>query len=133
MRSVPFIILLDQHLASAWPLLRLVLPFSDLGTRAVRVSRPVPQTNCGVVNHLRDCKMLAEVIELRNIPHFTTLQKALRRLVKMASVRALLDETRSFQRSTTAPQQILLLPTTADKCKYTSLATLTASAPKSRP
>jgi len=47
----------------------------------------------GVVKHLRDCGTLADAIELNKIPHFTTLQKASRRLLKAAPVRALLDET----------------------------------------
>ena len=47
----------------------------------------------GVVNHLRDCPELAAMIELDKIPHFTTVQKASRRLLMTAPVRALLDET----------------------------------------
>lgn len=47
----------------------------------------------GVVRHLHDCPELAASIELKKIPHFTTLQKASRRLLKTAPVRSLLDET----------------------------------------
>ena len=47
----------------------------------------------GVVKHLRDCATLADAVELKMIPHFTTVQKASRRLLKTAPVRALLDET----------------------------------------
>jgi len=47
----------------------------------------------GVVKHLEDCKALADAIDLKMIPHFTTLQKASRRLLMSASVRALLNET----------------------------------------
>ncbi len=47
----------------------------------------------GVVKHLRDCPELAAAIELEKIPHFTTVQKASRRLLMTAPVRALLDET----------------------------------------
>ena len=35
----------------------------------------------GVVKHLEDCKALADAIDLKTIPHFTTLQKASRRLL----------------------------------------------------
>jgi transposase len=47
----------------------------------------------GVASHLCDCPELAATIELRKVPHFTTLQKASRRLLNTPSVRALLDET----------------------------------------
>jgi hypothetical protein len=47
----------------------------------------------GVARHLRDCPDLAAAIELTKIPHFTTLQKASRRLLKTVPVRALLDQT----------------------------------------
>lgn len=47
----------------------------------------------GVAQHLQDCTTLADAIELENIPHFTTLQKASQRLLMTAPVRALLDET----------------------------------------
>ena len=35
---------------------------------------------CGVAKHLSDCSALAAAVQLRKIPHFTTLQKASRRL-----------------------------------------------------
>ncbi len=47
----------------------------------------------GVVKHLEDCPDLADAIELTKIPHYTTLQKASKRLLKAASVSKLLDET----------------------------------------
>lgn len=47
----------------------------------------------GVVAHLADCPSLAEAIELSSIPHYTTLQKAARRLLAAASARRLLDAT----------------------------------------
>ena len=47
----------------------------------------------GVAQHLQDCVTLADAIELKKIPHFTTLQKASRRLLMTAPVRDLLDET----------------------------------------
>jgi hypothetical protein len=45
----------------------------------------------GVVGHLADHAPLAEAMELSRIPHFTTLQKAARRLLKAAPARRLLD------------------------------------------
>ena len=61
---------------------------------AVLVLKNFLQTDYrGVVRQLKDCPDLASVIELEQVPHFTTLQKASRRLLKAASVRGLLDET----------------------------------------
>ena len=47
----------------------------------------------GVVSHLEDNPSLVELLELRKIPHFTTLQKASCRLLASQSARRLLDET----------------------------------------
>jgi hypothetical protein len=47
----------------------------------------------GVVEHLRDCTDLAAAIELKRIPHFSTVHKAAKRLLKTVPVRSLLDET----------------------------------------
>jgi hypothetical protein len=47
----------------------------------------------GVARLLCDCHELAAAIELEKIPHFTTLQKASRRLLKATPAKALLDET----------------------------------------
>lgn len=47
----------------------------------------------GVVAHLADCPSLAAAIELGHIPHYTTLQKAARRLLAAAPARRLLDAT----------------------------------------
>ncbi|HMO85934.1 MAG TPA: transposase [Lacipirellulaceae bacterium] len=47
----------------------------------------------GVVAHLSDCPSLVEVLELASVPHYTTLQKAARRLLSAASARRLLDAT----------------------------------------
>ena len=59
----------------------------------------------GVSQHLRDCPGLAEAIGLVKIPHFTTLQKASRRLLAAGSVHKLLDETvrRIMHRKTRVP------------------------------
>ncbi len=45
----------------------------------------------GVVAQLRDNPLLVPVLALRTIPHFTTLQKASCRLLKLAPVRRLLE------------------------------------------
>src|ERR1700675_1956505 len=47
----------------------------------------------GVVAHLTDCPSLLEVLKLSTVPHFTTLQKATRRLLAAPSARRLLDAT----------------------------------------
>lgn len=47
----------------------------------------------GVVQQLRDCPSLADSIELKNIPHFTTLQKAAKRLLVSKTAQQLLSET----------------------------------------
>ena len=47
----------------------------------------------GVVAQLKDNPLLVETLGLRHIPHYTTLQKASRRLLVSAHVRSLLDAT----------------------------------------
>ena len=47
----------------------------------------------GVVAHLQDHPSLVEMMELKRVPHFTTLQKATRRLLSADRARRLLDET----------------------------------------
>ena len=47
----------------------------------------------GVVAHLEDNPSLVNLLGLRHVPHFTTLQKASRRLLMSASARRLLDAT----------------------------------------
>ena len=47
----------------------------------------------GLVEYLADCDSLADSIELTCIPHYTTLQKAARRLLVNKSAQKLLDET----------------------------------------
>jgi hypothetical protein len=47
----------------------------------------------GVVAHLADCPSLVEILRLTGIPHYTTLQKAARRLLAAAPARRLLDAT----------------------------------------
>jgi hypothetical protein len=47
----------------------------------------------GVVAFLHDCPELARAIDLNQVPHFTTLQKAGRRLLKLGNVQDLLAAT----------------------------------------
>jgi hypothetical protein len=46
-----------------------------------------------VVAHLADCPSLSEAIGLLAVPHYTTLQKAARRLLASVPARRLLDAT----------------------------------------
>jgi len=47
----------------------------------------------GVVAHLADCPSLVETLGLAKVPHYTTLQKAARRLLANAPAKRLLDAT----------------------------------------
>ena len=47
----------------------------------------------GVVAHLADCASLTETLGLARVPHYTTLQKAARRLLASAPAKRLLDAT----------------------------------------
>jgi hypothetical protein len=47
----------------------------------------------GVCQLLEDCADLREAIGLKTVPHYTTLQKASRRLLKQKHVRRLVDDT----------------------------------------
>src|ERR1700730_11611897 len=47
----------------------------------------------GVWALLKDCSDLREAIGLACVPHFTTLQKASRRLLKLDRVRLLIEQT----------------------------------------
>src|ERR1700677_296123 len=47
----------------------------------------------GIAHLLADCSDLRDAIGLNKVPHFTTLQKASRRLLKLKHVRKLLDKT----------------------------------------
>ena len=51
----------------------------------------------GVVAHLADSPSLVETLGLKQVPHFTTLQKAARRLLTSARARRLLDATVRLQ------------------------------------
>src|SRR5271154_5042189 len=59
----------------------------------------------GVCQLLVDCSDLRDAIELRSVPHFTTLQKASRRLLKLDRVRLLIADTvmRILGRAKTVP------------------------------
>ena len=54
----------------------------------------------GVVTHFEDCDSLSELIELSVVPHFTTIQKAAKRLLVSQQAKRLLDQTvqRQMQR-----------------------------------
>jgi len=47
----------------------------------------------GVTAHLQDCFSLQKVLDLQQVPHYTTLQKAAKRLLLSASAKKLLDAT----------------------------------------
>ena len=47
----------------------------------------------GVVEHLKDCPSLIESVGLTKVPHFTTLQKAAKRLLKRKGVDQLIGTT----------------------------------------
>ena len=47
----------------------------------------------GVTAQLQDCPGLQELLGLEQVPHYTTLQKAARRLLKSAAAKKLLDAT----------------------------------------
>lgn len=47
----------------------------------------------GLVHYLKDCPTLCTAIELKAVPHFTTFQKAGKRLLVSRNARKLLDET----------------------------------------
>ena len=47
----------------------------------------------GIVAHLTDCPSLVEALGLKEVPHYTTLQKAARRLLASTPAKRLLDAT----------------------------------------
>ncbi len=47
----------------------------------------------GIVQILDDCPSLRKVFELKTVPHFTTLQKASRRLLKTYTAQKILERT----------------------------------------
>jgi hypothetical protein len=47
----------------------------------------------GIVAHLMDCPSLVKALGLKEVPHYTTLQKATRRLLASAPAKRLLDTT----------------------------------------
>ena len=46
-----------------------------------------------VTELLSDCSTLREVIGLESVPHYTTIQKASKRLLKLCSAKSLLEST----------------------------------------
>ena len=91
-------------LVSAWQVAKDVLPayshlyspkkFTQPTLFACLVLRAFLKTDYrGLVEHLRDAPEWCQAIELESVPHFTTFQKAARRLLRSANVSKLLDET----------------------------------------
>ena len=74
----------------------------------------------GVCQHLKDCSGLAEAIELSIVPHFTTLQKASRRLLKAAAVKRLLDATIERHLGRRSTIQIAAVDSTGLECNAAS-------------
>ena len=46
-----------------------------------------------IVELLEECPELCEVIGLESVPHFTTIQKASKRLLQLSTARSLLEST----------------------------------------
>ena len=63
----------------------------------------------GVVSLLADCPELCAVIDLRTLPHFTTLQKAADRLLRKQPANRLLDATVQLARRADRPRRRNLL------------------------
>ena len=61
----------------------------------------------GVVAHLIDHPTVVEALELKRIPHFTTLQKAARRLLAAKPARCLLDATVPATNGTTSARSLV--------------------------
>jgi hypothetical protein len=74
----------------------------------------------GVAQLLRDCRELTTAIELEKIPHYTTLQKASRRLLKAAPARALLDETVQVQMGRRQRVKTVAIDSTGLECSAAS-------------
>ena len=55
----------------------------------------------GIVEILRDCPELAQQIDLEKIPHYTTLQKASKRLLRLPVANQLLEATMKIQQENT--------------------------------
>ena len=91
-------------LVSAWQVAKAVLPayshrcsprkFSQPTLFACLVLRAFLKTDYrGLVEHLQDSPEWCQAIELTAVPHFTTFQKAARRLLRAPNVSQLLEET----------------------------------------
>ena len=59
----------------------------------------IMQQDHGLADHLADNPSLVAMFGLQHVPHFTTFQKASRRLLLTASVRKLLDTTVRLHRT----------------------------------
>ena len=91
-------------LLAAWAVARAALPayshrtsprkFTQHQLFACLVLKAFLRTDYrGLVAHLQDTPAWCEAIELAAVPHFTTFQKAARRLLRATPVAGLLDET----------------------------------------
>jgi hypothetical protein len=91
-------------LVTAWGVAKKVLPayshrfspkkFTQHQLFACLVLKAFLKTDYrGVAGHLRDCPAWCEAIALGKVPHWTTFQKAARRLLRSKPVAGLLDET----------------------------------------
>ena len=91
-------------LVSAWQVAKEVLPayshlyspkkFTQPTLFACLVLRAFLKTDYrGLVQHLCDAPEWCQAIELESVPHFTTFQKAARRLLRSVNVSKVLDET----------------------------------------
>lgn len=59
----------------------------------------IVQQDHGLAAHLADNPPLVAMLGLQRVPHFTTFQKACRRLLQTASVRKLFDTTVRLHRT----------------------------------
>ena len=59
----------------------------------------------GVVEFLNDCPELRKTIELEDVPHFTTLQKACKRLIRLPMVEKLLSASLRVRALTSSPSR----------------------------
>jgi hypothetical protein len=91
-------------LVTAWIVAKAVLPkyshrsspkkFTQHQLFACLVLKAFLKTDYrGLVAHLQDSPDWCEAVELAEVPHFTTFQKAARRLLRIQPVAGLLDET----------------------------------------
>jgi len=74
----------------------------------------------GVVELLRDCPDLAQLIELKKIPHYTTLQKASTRLLRLHVANKLLETTVRLQQKHNNTIELAAIDSTGLQAGHTS-------------